>query len=77
MRNEGESTLEVCDARLEWHDTNQFKLLLYQMSASPCHKMSNSINYFLMVIFVLLQVFVIFAYPRLNFVSHQVLYLFF
>jgi hypothetical protein len=40
---------------------------------APCHKLFKGINTFLMLVFVLLQVFVIFAYPRLNFLSYQLI----
>lgn len=40
-------------------------------ASAACHDVTNGINAFLMMVFVLLQVFVIFAYPRLNFLSYQ------
>jgi hypothetical protein len=38
----------------------------------PCYEVFIGVNGYLMLIFVFLQVFVIFAYPRLNLLSYQV-----
>ena len=40
---------------------------------SPCRYSSVGANHFLIVIFVLLQTYIIFMYPRLNFQCHQYL----
>ena len=40
---------------------------------SPCYHATRGINVFLMLLFVVLQVFVIFTYPRLNLLCHKVL----
>jgi hypothetical protein len=47
----------------------------YEMDSSaphPCYEVFIGVNGYLMLIFVFLQVFVIFAYPRLNLLSYQV-----
>jgi hypothetical protein len=41
------------------------------LSTAACRTITKGINTFLMMVFVMLQVFVIFAYPRLNFLSYQ------
>jgi len=46
----------------------------YEMDPSaphPCYEVTKGINAYLMIIFVLLQIFVIFAFPRLNMLSYQ------
>jgi hypothetical protein len=46
----------------------------FEMStASPCYFVTKGINVFLMLFFVILQAFIIFTYPRLNLLCHQLI----
>jgi hypothetical protein len=39
----------------------------------PCYDVSKGVNSYLMLVFVVLQIFVIFCYPRLNLLSYQLI----
>ena len=39
----------------------------------PCYEKYKGVNYFLMSIFTVLQVIVIFTFPRLNLLSYQII----
>jgi hypothetical protein len=60
--------------------SNHLSFSLFQLieffemgTGSPCYHLTKGVNVFLMLFFVIFQAFIIFTFPRLNLLSHQLL----